>query len=77
MNRLRKVVFPHGWRLAKDDVGLYPRMKKILREAKEGPKVLAEAKTDSLALTTLLYRRELCPKICILGPIEALQSCKY
>ena len=47
MNRLRKVVFPNGGRWENDDVGLYSRMKKILREAKEDPKVLAEVKTDS------------------------------
>lgn len=52
MNRLRKVVFPNGRRWGKDDKGLYSRMKKILREAKEDPKVLADAKTDSRGLTT-------------------------
>lgn len=35
MNRLRKVVFPNGGRWEKDDLGLYSRMKDILREARE------------------------------------------
>jgi hypothetical protein len=39
MNRLRKVVFPNGGRWEKDDIGLYSRMKKILQEAREDPKV--------------------------------------
>jgi Fungal protein kinase len=50
MNRLRKVVFPNGGRWEKDDMGLYSRMKKILREAQEDPKVLAEARKESQVL---------------------------
>ncbi len=50
MNRLRKVVFPNGGRWEKDDIGLYSRMKKILREAQEDPKVLAEARKESQVL---------------------------
>lgn len=41
MNRLRKVVFPNGRSCEKVDVGLCSRMKKILRKAKEDPKLLA------------------------------------
>lgn len=41
MNRLRKVVFPNNARWSKEDVGLYSRMKQILREARKDPKVQA------------------------------------
>ena len=37
INRLRKVVFPDDRGREKDDVGLYSRMKLILREGKEDP----------------------------------------
>ncbi|KAI1322072.1 hypothetical protein F5Y16DRAFT_413488 [Xylariaceae sp. FL0255] len=40
VNRLRKVVFPHGRRWEKDDLVLYFKMKEILREARKDPKVI-------------------------------------
>ncbi|KAE8145874.1 hypothetical protein BDV25DRAFT_133403 [Aspergillus avenaceus] len=36
INTLRKVVFPNGRRWAKEDLGLYDRMKAVLRGAQEG-----------------------------------------
>ena len=42
VNRLRRVIYPNGRRLQKEDRGLYLKMKKILQKAQEDPKVLAE-----------------------------------
>ncbi|KAK4131339.1 hypothetical protein BT67DRAFT_458094 [Trichocladium antarcticum] len=42
VNRLRKAVFPSGGRWERGDPGLYVRMKEILGEAQNDPKVLAE-----------------------------------
>ncbi|KAH7636131.1 hypothetical protein B0T09DRAFT_33389 [Sordaria sp. MPI-SDFR-AT-0083] len=39
VNRLRKAVFPNGGRWEKEDEGLYDRMRGILREARNDPKV--------------------------------------
>jgi hypothetical protein len=35
INTLRKAVFPNGRRWAKEDIGLYDRMKEILRDAQQ------------------------------------------
>ena len=40
VNRLRKVVFPDGWRQRKENQELYSRMKAVLQEAREDPQVL-------------------------------------
>jgi hypothetical protein len=40
LNRLRKAVFPNGWRWERDDGTLYRRMREILRESQKDPKVL-------------------------------------
>ncbi|KAH0550889.1 hypothetical protein GP486_007747 [Trichoglossum hirsutum] len=42
VNELRKVVFPDNKAWVKEDKGLYSRMKKVLQEARNDPKVLAE-----------------------------------
>jgi hypothetical protein len=39
VNRLRKAVFPNGGRWEREDGGLYVRMRQILQEAQEDPKV--------------------------------------
>ncbi|KAK5651131.1 hypothetical protein OQA88_13248 [Cercophora sp. LCS_1] len=39
VNRLRKAVFPNGRRWEREDGGLYVRMRQILQEAQEDPKV--------------------------------------
>ncbi|KAL5583899.1 hypothetical protein FOVSG1_015250 [Fusarium oxysporum f. sp. vasinfectum] len=43
VNRLRKAVFPNGGRWEREDRVLYSRMRDILREAREDPKVLADS----------------------------------
>ncbi len=43
VNRLRKVVFPGGGRSKEEDKKLYSRMKEILREARQDPKVAIES----------------------------------
>jgi serine/threonine protein kinase len=42
LNRLRRAVFPNGGRWEREDEGLYTRMREILQEARNDPKVLGE-----------------------------------
>ena len=42
LNRLRRVVFPNSRRWKSEDRELYSRVKKIIREARKDPKVLAD-----------------------------------
>ena len=42
VGKLKKVVFPANGRWKKEDKRLYSKMKEILQQAQEDPKVLAE-----------------------------------